>query len=239
MSRRTTRARASVRVLGVALAATLALTACTEEAGPAGEDATPEEVLQLAKENLDETEGVRISLSTDDLPPDVEGLISADGIGTHAPAFDGTIVVRYAGLEPRVPVVAVDGKVYAQVPLTTGWSDIDPAEYGAPDPAALMSADTGFSSLLSATEGAQEGQQVRGGDDNRDVLTEYTGTVDGETVKNLIPSASGDFDVSYTVDDEGRLREMAVTGVFYRDSAPTTYTIAFDDYGTSKEITAP
>ena len=34
-----------------------------------------------------------------------------------------------------MPVVAVDGKVYAQLPLTTGYQDIDPAEYGAPDPA--------------------------------------------------------------------------------------------------------
>ena len=129
--------------------------------------------------------------------------------------------------------------VYAQVPLSTGWSDIDPAEYGAPDPAQLMDPDAGFSSLLPATTDLEQGEQVRGGTDNRDVLTEYSGTVPGSTVKNIIPTASGDFDATYTVSDDGELREVVLTGVFYPDSESMTYTIGFSDYGTSQEITAP
>jgi len=233
--------RRSLPVRAAVAALTLALTAsaCSGDDESGDDSQTPEEVLAEAKTTFDETSGVRITLRTDDLPEGLEGLIGADGVGTRAPAFDGTIKVRYAGFEPDVPVVAVDDVVYAQLPLSTGWSDIDPGEYGAPDPAQLMDPDTGFSSLLPATTDLEQGEQVRGGSDNRDVLTEYTGTVPGSTVENIIPTASGDFDAAYTVSDDGELREVVLTGVFYPDSASMTYTIEFSDYGTSQDITAP
>ena len=56
---------------------------------------------------------------------------------------------------------------------------------------------------------------MRGGEDNKEVLTEYTGTVAGDAVKNIIPSAAGDFDATYTITDDGELREAELTGVFY------------------------
>ncbi len=234
------RMRRSLRAPALVAALVLALTAsaCSGDDGSGG-DSSPEEVLAEAKETFDETSGVRITLHTDDLPEGLEGLIGAEGVGTPAPAFEGTIKVRYAGFEPDVPIVAVDDVVYAQLPLSTGWSDIDPGEYGAPDPAALMSPETGFSSLLPATTDLEQGEQVRGGTDNRDVLTEYTGTLPGSAVENFIASASGDFDATYTVSDDGELREMVLTGVFYPDSESMTYTIGFSDYGTSQDITAP
>ena len=70
-----------------------------------------------------------------------------------------------------------------QLPLTPGWQEIDPADYGAPDPAQLMSPDQGFSSLLTATTGVEKGDSVRGGTNNSEVLTEYTGTVSGDVVE--------------------------------------------------------
>ncbi|NPC95286.1 LppX_LprAFG lipoprotein [Nocardioides sp. zg-DK7169] len=227
--------RAAVAVLALALTTS----ACSGDDGSGDDAQTPEEVLAEAKTTFDETSGVAITLSTDDLPEGLEGLIGAEGVGTRAPAFEGTITVRYAGFEPNVPVVAVDDVVHAKLPLSSGWSDIDPEEYGAPDPARLMDPDSGFSSLLPATTDLEQGEQVRGGTDNRDVLTEYTGTVPGSTVKNIIPTASGDFDAAYTVSDDGELREVVLTGVFYPDSESMTYTIGFSDYGTSQDITAP
>jgi lipoprotein LprG len=181
---------------------------------------------------------VRITLSTEDLSEGVDGLLRAEGVGTHDPAFDGSIVVRYAGIEPTVPVVAVDGTVYAQVPLTIGWSEVDPAEYGAPDPAGLMDPETGFSSLLVETEGLEQGDQVRGGTDNRDILTTYSGTVAGDVVSGIIPSATGEFDATYTVSDDDELRSMELTGDFY-GAGSMTYAISFADYGTEPTITAP
>lgn len=233
------RHRAASALLAAALTVvSVTATGCSDDskAAPSG---TPEEVLAAAKQALDDTSGVSITLTTDDLPDGVTGVESAQGVGTHAPAFDGTLTVRLSGQAFEVPVVAVDEKVYVQLPFTPGWQDIDPAEYGAPDPAMLMSPDAGFSSLLPATTGLEQGDSVRGGEDNNEVLTEYTGTVGSDVVTNVIPTASGEFDATYTVTDEGELRSAALTGVFYEDSDPMTYTVTFEDYGTEKDITAP
>ena len=222
----------------LAAGALLVLTGCTEDAAPA-EGETPEDVLAQAKQVLDDTSGIRLSLDADELPPGVSAVSGAEGVGTHAPAFDGTLDVVLAGSEFEVPVIAVDGTVYAQVPLVPGWQDVDPAEYGAPDPAQLMSTDAGFSSLLPATEGVEQGESVRGGENNEEVLTEYTGTVPGDVVGNVIPSASGEFDATYTITDGGELRTVVLTGVFYPDTSPMTYTIAISDYGSEPSISAP
>lgn len=228
-----------IRTAAVLAASLLLLTACSDDEPSGGGDADPQAALDEAKATLDETSGVHLTLSTDDLPEGVTGAVGADGIGTHAPAFDGTISVVLAGQEFEVPVIAVDDTVYAQLPLTTGWQDIDPEEYGAPDPAQLMSPDAGFSTLLAETSDLEAGDTVRGGEDNSEVLTEYSGTVGGDVVANIIPTASGDFDATYTITDDGELREARLTGVFYEDSESMTYTVTFDDYGTEQDITAP
>ena len=86
------------------------LSACSSDDEGAADDApSAQEVLAEAKTTLDETSGVQVSLVTEDLPEGVEGLLSAEGVGTPSPAaFDGVITVRFAGFEPEVPVVAVD-----------------------------------------------------------------------------------------------------------------------------------
>jgi lipoprotein LprG len=60
-------------------------------------------------------------------------------------------------------------------------------------------------------------------------------------VANVIPSAEADgsFDATYTVSDSGELRQAVLTGVFYPDSEPMTYTVDFTEYGTEQEIAAP
>ena len=232
-----TRPRRAAALL-VAVAAALALSSCSGEKS-AADTRSPDEVMTLAKQKLDDTSGVSLTLSTDDLPSDVQGIKDATGIGTHDPAFDGSITVVLSGNAFNVPVIAVGGKVFAQIPLTPGWSDVDPSEYGAPDPAQLMSPDKGFSSLLAATTGLEEGESVRGGADPNEILTEYTGTVPGDVVDNVIPGASGNFAATYTVTADGELREAVLTGVFYPKSDSMTYSIGFDHYGTDKQITAP
>lgn len=202
-------------------------------------DVPPEEAMATAKEKLDETSGVRISLETTDLPEGVTGILTAEGIGTHAPAFEGSIKVAIPGGEPDVQVVAVDGVVHAVLPFTTEFQEIDPGEYGAPDPAQLMTTDAGFSSLLPATTDLETGDTERGGEDNKEIFTSYSGTVPGSVVKNIIPSSTGDFDVSYTVATSGELRSAELTGEFYKGADAMTYTLEFDDYGTEADITAP
>jgi lipoprotein LprG len=232
------------RAASVLLTATLTIlsvsaTACSGSDSGSDADSSPEDALGRAKKTHDETSGVNLTLETDNLPDGVTGIEKAEGVGTHAPAFDGTITVVLSGQPFEVPVVAVDDKVYVQLPLTPGWQDIDPSEYGAPDPARLMSTDAGFSSLLPATTDVEKGESVRGGADNSEILTEYAGTVASDVVKNVIPTASGDFEVTYTITDDGELRSARLTGVFYKDSEPMSYTVGFEDYGTDKDITAP
>lgn len=226
--------------LPAALAAALLVsaTACSGDESSAS-DTPPEDVLAAAKTTLDETSGVDLTLETDNLPDGVTGVEQAEGVATHAPAFEGTITVNLLGQSVEVPVVAVDGKVYAELPFTSGFQDVDPGDYGAPDPAQLMNPDAGLSTLLSETTGVEQGDSVRGGDDNSEVLTEYSGTVSGDVMQNVIPTASGDFDVVYTITDDDELRTARLTGVFYEDSEPMSYTVTFEDYGTDKDITAP
>lgn len=228
------------RPLAVLLACSLvALSGCSGGEGKVSNGKTPDEVLALAKQSLDETSGVTLTMEADALPPGISAISSAEGVATRAPAFEGTLDVVLGGSEFEVPVIAVDGTVYAQIPLVPGWSDVDPAEYGAPDPAQLMSPDTGFSSLLTATDGVEEGESVRGGQNNEEVLTEFSGTVPGDVVSNVIPSASGDFKAAYTISAGGELRTAELTGEFYPATEPMTYTLGFDDYGTEQDITAP
>jgi lipoprotein LprG len=198
---------------------------------------TPNAALHAAKKTLDATSGVNIDLRTDKLPAGVDGVTDATGLGTHAPAFDGKLTVLVNNLSVRVPVVSVDGKVYAKLPFTTEFVDIDPGDYGAPDPADLMDPTGGISSWLTAATGVKKGDQTRDGDT---VLTSYTGKVPGKAVAAVIPSAStsASFPVTFRIDDKDQLAGADISGPFYgKDNVD--YTLTLTGYGTSKTITKP
>jgi lipoprotein LprG len=226
------------RAVGLVLAvlAPFALASCG--GGDEEQGLTPEERLAEAKTALDDTSGVHITLQADKLPNGVDGLLSADGVGTHAPAFEGDIQVTTGGLSAKAAVIAVDGTVYAVLPFTTEYAAIDPADYQAPDPARLMSTEDGLSSLLTAVEDVQEGDDVR---DGEEVLSTFSGTLPGDVVAGVIPSAQADadFDTTFTLDDGNMLTEVVMTGPFYPEAEPVTYTVTFDEYGTDQDISAP
>jgi lipoprotein LprG len=217
------------------------LTACNDDSGNGADKANPEDALAAAKKTLDETSGVNIELVTKDLPSGVTGISSAEGTGVHPSAFQGTFKLSVNGLPADADVIAVEGKTYAKNSLLLpDWTEIDPAKYGAPDPATLMDPDGGFSGLLSAAEDVKAGDSVRGGKDNKEILTEYTGTISSDAVRALIPAAEGDFTFTYTISDDDELREAVLKGAFYgEDHGDMTYTLTLDDYGTEKDITAP
>lgn len=226
----------SLRRLAPVLAGLVLISGCGGGSHP---DTDPATALKTAQQKLEDTSGVILSLTTGDLPDGVQGLKSASGTLTDAPAYDGTLgVVTQLG-SFSVPVKAVGGTVYAQIPLTPGWSEVDPADYGAPDPSQLISADGGVPSILAATADPKSGQDIRGGTDNKEVLSTYTGTVPDSAVSAIIPGASGDFDATYGVTSEGELRQVVLTGTFYSGHPANTYTLVLTDYGTSKDITAP
>lgn len=209
--------------------------ACTEEEE---RGRTPAEVLAGAKQRLDDTSGVTLSLVSERLPDGVDGLLEATGVGTHAPAFDGDLTLLVNSLSLEVPVVAVDGRVFAKLPFTPKFVEVDPADYGAPDPAALMSTEGGVSSWLTAAERVEEGEQSRNGSR---VLTSYRGTLPGDAVVSVIPSAeeTADFPATFHVDEDGLLHSAEVVGPFYAGKDDVEYTVTLSDYGTEKDITKP
>ena len=222
--------------LVLALLAPLALTACN--GGDEAEELSPEDRLAEAKTALDETSGVHLTLSADELPTGVNGLLAAEGVGTHAPAFEGNIQVSTNGITAKADVIAVDDKVYAVLPFTTEYAEIDPDDYQAPDPAVLMSTEGWLSSRLNAAEDVVAGEDVR---DGEEVLSTFSGTVPGNAVARVIPSAQADadFDATFTLDDGNQLDRVVMSGPFYPGTDPVTYTIGLDQYGTDKDITAP
>ena len=237
---------------GVSLAVlTLTVTACSGDEGAAGNDkadtdddgkASPEEVMAFAKKLLDETSGVEISLATDDDPDRDAFLKNAEGtIVADPPAFEGTADGRYMGFDASdISIVSVDGDFYVDLPLR-GFQQLDPADLCAPDPAELLDPDTGVSSVLTAAEDLEQGESERGGPDNSEVLTVYTGTVPGEAITNVLPCAPGDsFDAKLTVNEEGYLRAAEVTGQFFKgEEQEITYTIDVDEYDVEKDIAKP
>jgi len=224
-------------LIAAALAAVLLTTGCSSEDGGSTQ-VTPEQAMADAKKALDETSGVHLELVTPALPEGVSGVVKADGIANHQPAFEGSIDLVYSGFTGNVPVISVDGVVYAILPFTDKYAEVIPADYGAPDPAALIDPDTGVSSWLTAATGLEEGNQVR---DGGDVLTSYHGKLPGSAVVAVIPSAdaSGDFDATFTLDGDGRLRSASVTGVFYKGKPSLTYVVTITEYATEKDISAP
>ncbi len=224
-------------VLTVAL---VALAGCSSSQTPAAPTRDPGQVLAAAASKLASTPGVQADLRTNNLPAGTSGLLDAKGVVTSAPAFDGTLGVVIGGARVEVPVISVGGKVHAKLPLTTAWSVIDPAAYGAPDPATFLTASAGFASLLTAATAVTKGASVRGGTDNSETLTEYRGTVPGAAMKKVLPMAAGDsFAMTAAVTEADELRTASFTGVFYAGAPEMTYTVTFTGYGSTRQITAP
>ncbi len=224
------------RALGpmTALLLTVSLvTACSSDSTDSTQ--TPTERLTAAKKSFDAAKYIGFTMSTDALPDGIDGLLSAKGTGTHAPAFMGEVRVHTA-IDITAPVIAVDGKVYAKLPFSP-YGEIDPATYGAPDPAQLMDIGSGISALFPQTQDAQAGSSTR---DGSVVLTEIDGTLPGEAVKAVFPSAgTEDFPVTYTLTDDNVLKRVRVTGPFYGDAGNVTYTIDLDLNADAVDIQAP
>lgn len=223
--------------LSVVLALLVPLTGCGGSDG-ATKGKSTHDVLVLAKEKFDSAKSVHLVLSTNDTPTKGDAVLGADGTLTHQPAFEGKVTVVLGGFNADVPVVSVDDKVYAKLPLTPKYVTIDPAEYGAPNPADFADPDKGISGLLLQLEGAEKAGQKREGDR---VLTTYTGTLSGQYVKPIIPSASesGSYRTTVGIDQDGRISTLEISGGFFAHDGDVTYDVRFTDYGKSVKISAP
>ena len=197
---------------------------------------SPDEVLAAAQAELDATTGVHVTVGV--RQAGMLGLVGADGVLTNAPAFDGTVELRYGGVTAEIPVVSVNDTVWAQLPFTTGFAPIDPAEVRRTHPARLLTPGAGISRWLATASGVEEGDPVR---DGREVLTPYSGSLEGDVVADAIPGADADatFEVVFTITEDGLLHEAEVYAPFYEDEQEVTYVVGLDDYGTEKAIHEP
>ncbi len=226
-------------LLALLAAAALVLSGCGGSSKEATKkEASPSSVMEGAKKKFDDASSVHIALSTKSTPSEGNGVLGATGDVTHAPAFEGDVKVVLGGLTATVPITAVDGKVYAKLPLQTKYAVIKPSEYGAPDPAQFVDPDKGLSSLLTQIDGLKKGKQTRDGDQ---ILTTYTGTLPGEAVKQIIPSAdSGStYDTTVGIDDKGYAVKVSIKGPFFADGKDVTYDVVFSQYDKGVTISAP
>lgn len=231
----------ALAVLAAALVAAAALaTGCTSS-GPTPGPTQPSaaEALAAVKAKVDAASSLHLTLTGKDLPASMTGVVSAEGSGTHAPAFQGSFQVRLSGgTQASADVVAVGGKVYVKLPFAPIHTQVDPSTLGAPDPAALFSPDTGLTSLLTATQDPVKGPQTRRGSE---VLTTYSGALAGAKVADLlfVGDRTGTFAATYGVTDPGgELRTVDLTGPFYA-GAQSTYSLTLDRYGEPVAISTP
>jgi len=228
-----------LEAIGAALVAALAVGGCTSDGPTPGPTARPAaEALAAAKAKVDAATSVHLTLAGKDLPQQMNGVVSADGVGTHAPAFKGTFQVRVGTTQASTDVVSVAGKVYVKLPFTSIHTQVDPRTLGVPDPAALFRPDTGITSLLTATQNPVKGGQTRKGDE---VLSSFTGTLPGAKIADLLTvgDRTRPFKAAYGVTEPaGELRTVELTGPFYA-GGDSTYSLTLDRYGEPVEITKP
>ena len=216
----------------------LPVTGCGDDGGSKDSGGDPSAALSAARKKFDAATSVAFTMSTNSVPSKGNAVLGANGTLTHQPAFKGDVKVLFSGFNTSIPVVSVGGKVYAKLPLTPSYSNIDPSEYGAPDPADFADPSSGISGLLGQIAGLKRTGQTR---DGKQVLTAYSGKLPGGVVAKVIPSAAGssDFKVVVGIDGDGRLASLKVTGDFFEGTGDVTYDITFNDYGKNVTIKKP
>jgi hypothetical protein len=224
-------------LLALALLAVPALTACS------GDDATETEsaadLLAHAKHTLDETDSLHFVLDSEGAPETGTALVGGEGDIARPASFDGTLTVRAMGATLDLAVVSVDGTVYAQLPFSSSFTVVDPAQFGFGDPGALIDPETGISQLLSAAESAELGEERRV---DGEVVQEVTAELPGDLVEQILTSADPTRPVQarFSIAEEsGELLRAELTGPFFTADDDATFTLELSDFGADVEITAP
>ncbi|MGX5655998.1 LppX_LprAFG lipoprotein [Geodermatophilus nigrescens] len=197
------------------------------------------DLLSRAKTTLDETSSLHFVLTSEGAPTTGTALTGGEGDVLRPASFEGTLQVLAAGSSLDLAVVSVDGTVYAQLPFTSGYSEVDPAQFGFGDPGALLDPDTGISQLLAEAGSAQLGEERRV---DGEVVREVTAELPGELVEQVLTSADPAQPVQArfsVAPDSGELRRAELTGPFYASGQDATFTIELSDPGADVEITAP
>lgn len=217
----------------------LVLTACSDDGG--SEETPPEDAtarLETAADLLDGTSGVRFALEGSDLPDSGTVILEGEGVAAPPDALEGEIRLLFSGLPTTIPVVSVDGELYADI-LSSGFEVVDADTLGFSDPAALIDPERGVSQLLRSGDDVTAGDEVR---IDSVVYDQITSTLPGELVDEVLTLAdpAAQVEATWAIDpDTGQLRQATLTGPFYDSGSDSTYTVTLDDYDEPVEISAP
>ncbi len=219
--------------------AVLLLTVLVAAACGGGSDESAGDLLARAKTTLDDASSVHFVLSSAGAPAGGTSVVGGEGDIARPSSFSGTLSVQALGSSIDAQVISVDGTVYAQLPLTTGFSVVDPATLGFGDPGALIDPDDGISPLLTAVESPELGDESRV---EGEVVQEVTGQLPGDLVESLLTTADPEqpVDAVFSIaSDSGELRQVQLTGPFFTAGEDASYTIVLSDFGADVQITAP
>ena len=200
---------------------------------------TADQLLARAKTTLDEASSLHFVLTSEGAPTTGTQLVGGEGDVARPASFQGTLQVLAAGSPLDLAVVSVDGTVYAQLPFTTGYSVVDPAQFGFGDPGALLDADTGISRLLAEADSAEMGEERRV---DGEVVREVSAELPGDLVEQVLTSEDPAQPVQArfsVATDSGELRRAELTGPFYTAGQDATFTLKLSEFGADVEITAP
>ena len=213
-------------------------------AGCSGGDAatTPADAkadLAAAKRVFDEAKFVGLTLSSKDVPKTENGVTAALGTGEISatePKFTGSVTATIKGVSGAAQVVTIGDAAYLKF-FTPDFVPTDLSTLGAPNPSGFFDPATGISSLLTDTRDPEVGEKVR---DGATVLQQYTGTLPGTRVKELLGLGDGtsDFAATYGIAEGHKLQLATLTGPFF-EGATSTFTLRLKDYGKSVAITRP
>jgi LppX_LprAFG lipoprotein len=224
-----------LRRTGTALAAALLLAGC----GGGEPEETAGELLERARTTLDQADSVHFVLTSEGAPATGTSLVGGEGDIARPASFEGTLQVLAAGSPLDLAVVSVDGTVHAQLPFTSGFSVVDPAQFGFGDPGALLDPDTGITQLLGAAEDAELGDERRV---DGEVVREVTARLPGDLVEQVLTSQDPARPVQArfaVATDSGELRRAELTGPFFTADDDGTYTLELSDFGADVDISAP
>jgi lipoprotein LprG len=227
--------RTGVPLLALAVLAVPVLTGC----GGDSESASAPDLLAHAKHTLDEASSAHFVLSSEGAPEMGTVLVGGEGDIARPSSFEGTLKVLALGSTLDLEVVSVDGTVWAQLPFTSSYSEVDPAQFGFGDPGALLDPDTGISQLLGEATGAKLGDERRV---DGEVVQEVTAELPGDLVEQILTSADPSQPVQARFSiapDSGELRRAELTGPFFDAEDDATFILELSDFGADVEITAP
>jgi lipoprotein LprG len=227
--------RTSATALALALLAVPALAGC----GSDEPTETATDLLERAKQTLDEASSAHFVLTSDGAPDTGTLLVGGEGDIARPSSFEGTLQVLAMGSTLDLEVVSVDGTVYAQLPFTSEFSEVDPAQFGFGDPGALLDPETGISQLLAEAASAELGEERRV---DGEVVREIAAELPGELVEQILTSADPSRPVTATFSvatDGAQLRRAELTGPFFSADEDATFTLELSDFGADVEITAP